>query len=234
MSVWQDGSGTTFFAMRKHMLTWDAHRKIWDRQPAPPAIQDNLAQQLAAIVTARTGQAVRERIHALTNQAPSFKSMASLLGKYVLVAVGPYAQTFWHHQAAARDEHRFAHATAVCFFCLESSLHCTCEHAVAAFMRHETHGPGLPLQASIAEHPERGWRRKQPPPNVLEDLADWAVVPGSALSKDRCDKGSSSALAENIVLADGMMSPLHEMLRAFGLAHCEPAFKEEGLGQSCQ
>lgn len=207
-SKWQSDDGTWYFAMRQHTFVWDTQQKIWTKNPSATTVPDNLARLLAAAYEARSQADLEAALHSL-GLPPLSESCVSEAVRFfedrALVIFGKSALSLWRRPASVDPQSLFPHACAVCAFCLESALHCTCEHAYAAFLMLQDGHPNLPLDDRPFSFPKRQCRLSAPPRHA--DTADDQVK--------KVDERSDEVVNDEAAVCD---PPLFKVLRALGIA----------------
>ena len=118
--------------------------------PIPPRkLPPDLARDMAALVLARTAAAAKNAMRRLgcaddvladvSRWDVNTSALYKALRRYVLVICGPTATSFWRIDGAVANQ-ASKYTTAVCAFCLDAGLHCTCEHIHVAFVHTEAMG----------------------------------------------------------------------------------------------
>ena len=131
----------------------------------------------------------------------------------MVASIGPAASQYWAQPPHPGPVH--PHGSALCGFCLEAALHCTCEHIYAGLIRQgklEVHGAVPPQRQKSRQAPQRP---SDASPGVL--LA--ALTP----QQDRARASTSPS-------AVGAADPrLAKVLKALNAADAIPAFTKEGF-----
>ena len=164
-----DKDGTAYFCMRHTLMEWtpdpdDNSQGTWRRPEEVRPVPPETANHMAALVKASTMAQINNAFAALgipVVPSADIRTILKTLGRYVVFLVGPAATQFWKLQAE-KTENANMHAQALCGFCSEAGLHCTCEHIYAALMQHTAHIPRQVVHTvchrRMAERIARRWR----------------------------------------------------------------------------
>eukprot|EP00973_Karenia_brevis_P082731 11467905-Karenia_brevis.AAC.1 len=82
------------------------------------------------------------------NPADDIMRYLRAISKHVVVIIGPAAQEYWRLEGCINAADN-VHTHALCGFCTESALHCTCEHIYTALIDMKK------IDLKIAKHPKR-------------------------------------------------------------------------------
>jgi hypothetical protein len=137
MSEWKAADGALYFAMRPRLHGWNALEQVWEKALGPRKVQAKAAQHMASFIEARTAAAISSSLVSLGAHEPFGANMDNLrvaVSRHVVAVFGPAAARYWR-QPSATSTDTSPYGQALCGFCDEAALHCTCEHIHAGLLR---------------------------------------------------------------------------------------------------
>jgi hypothetical protein len=214
MAEWTSPDGTEHYAMRPNLRQWNVAQELWEKTAIPRTTESTAAQHMANLITAKTAQTMDKALRNLGAGRVVGASMENLrvsVTRYVVAIIGPAASKFWEQPPRPGQVH--PHGAALCGFCLEAALHCTCEHIYAGLIKRGT------LDIAGTGPSQRNRKRKgAPPPSDAS--------PGILLATLTPQFDRARASTPSLVPADKLLA---KVLKAVGAADAIDTFTTEGF-----